>query len=71
VDDTTIRISKRAERLHRRRHGPRHPQGQPPRQIWSKAGKYIPWKDPNVKFTFTTPAEVAKFITDEHRQNVP
>lgn len=30
----------------------------------SKGGKVVPWRDPNVKFTFTTPDEVAKFITD-------
>lgn len=29
-----------------------------------KGGKHIPWRDPNVKFVFKTPAEVAKFITD-------
>lgn len=29
-----------------------------------KDGKIVPWRDPNVKFVFKTPAEVAKFITD-------
>lgn len=28
-----------------------------------KGGKTVPWRDPNVKFTFETPPEVAKFIT--------
>lgn len=28
-----------------------------------KGGKTVPWRDPNVKFTFKTPKEVADFIT--------
>lgn len=28
-----------------------------------KGGKTVPWRDPNVKFTFKTPKEVAAFIT--------
>lgn len=30
----------------------------------SKGGSEVTWRDPNVKFTFKTPKEVAKFITD-------
>lgn len=29
----------------------------------SKGGKEVPWRDPNVKFTFKTAKEVAAFIT--------
>lgn len=36
-----------------------------------KGGKSVPWRDPNVKFTFATPVEAAKFITDNIEKLFP
>jgi hypothetical protein len=36
-----------------------------------KGGKSVPWRDPNVKFTFATPQEAGKFITDNITKMFP
>lgn len=36
-----------------------------------KGGKTVPWRNPNVKFTFKTSKEVAKFISDNIEKLFP
>lgn len=64
MDDTTIRISCAQNGYIVEVTDPDIKKQNREGSTLEKGGKYVPWKDPNVKFTFKTPAEVAKFITD-------
>lgn len=63
MDDTTIRISCAQNGYIVEVTDPDIKKQNREGSTLEKGGKYIPWKDPNVKFTFKTPEEVAQFIT--------
>lgn len=65
MDDTTIRISCAQNGYIAEVTDPDIKKQNSDRDMsLNKGGKYVPWKDPNVKFTFKTKPELAKFITD-------
>jgi hypothetical protein len=64
MDDTTIRISCAQNGYIIEVTDPDiKKQNQKRDMSLSKNGADVPWRDPHVKFTFKSPAEVAKFIT--------
>lgn len=62
MDDTTIRISKAQNGYVVEVTDP-DIKKQNRESDLMKGGKSVPWRDPNVKFTFATPKEVSDFIT--------
>lgn len=61
MDDTTIRISCAANGYIVEVQDPDIKKDNQGADLM-KGGKSVPWKDPNVKFTFATPQDAADFI---------